>query len=340
MKTSPITGLLSHRSVSKSRSQLTSLFISAGLLLTLLLSLSIGSVSLSFSELWDALLQQGDQTNQIIIWQLRLPRVLAAFTVGAALGTSGALLQGMLRNALATPFLLGISAGAGLIVVLLITLNQFLFLIPIAAWVGAILTTSIVYFLARTGNDIRVERLILGGVAVSSLFGAIQTTLLLLSEDGRIQKALNWIVGSLNGRGWSELRLSAPYIVVALIVACLLSRSLNVLNLGDELAVGVGVSLARSRLLIGGTATLLAASAVSIAGLIGFIGLLVPHGVRFLLGNNDYRLLVPLSAVGGAIVLSLADLLSRLGAVELPVGAVTALIGSPVFVWLLYRRSF
>ena len=340
MKTSPITGLLSHRSVSKSRSQLTILFISAGLLLTLLLSLSIGSVSLSFSELWDALLQQGDQTNQIIIWQLRLPRVLAAFTVGAALGTSGALLQGMLRNALATPFLLGISAGAGLIVVLLITLNQFLFLIPIAAWVGAILTTSIVYFLARTGNDIRVERLILGGVAVSSLFGAIQTTLLLLSEDGRIQKALNWIVGSLNGRGWSELRLSAPYIVVALIVACLLSRSLNVLNLGDELAVGVGVSLARSRLLIGGTATLLAASAVSIAGLIGFIGLLVPHGVRFLLGNNDYRLLVPLSAVGGAIVLSLADLLSRLGAVELPVGAVTALIGSPVFVWLLYRRSF
>jgi len=340
MKISPTTGLLSHRSVSKSRSQLTILFISLGLLLTLLLSLSIGSVSLSFSELWDALLQQGDQTNQIIIWQLRLPRVLAAFTVGAALGTSGALLQGMLRNALATPFLLGISAGAGLIVVLLITLNQFLFLIPIAAWVGAILTTSIVYFLARTGNDIRVERLILGGVAVSSLFGAIQTTLLLLSEDGRIQKALNWIVGSLNGRGWSELRLSAPYIVVALIVACLLSRSLNVLNLGDELAVGVGVSLARSRLLIGGTATLLAASAVSIAGLIGFIGLLVPHGVRFLLGNNDYRLLVPLSAVGGAIVLSLADLLSRLGAVELPVGAVTALIGSPVFVWLLYRRSF
>jgi iron complex transport system permease protein len=246
----------------------------------------------------------------------------------------------MLRNALATPFLLGISAGAGLVVVVLITLNLLTFLIPVAAWLGAILTTGLVYALARTGNEIQVERLILGGVAVSSLFGAIQTTLLLLSEDGRIQSALNWIVGSLNGRGWSELTLAAPYILGALVVACLLSRSLNVLNLGDELAVGLGISLARSRLLIGGTAALLAAGAVSIAGLIGFIGLLVPHGVRFLLGNNDYRLLIPLSAVGGAVVLALADLLSRLGAVELPVGAVTALIGSPVFVWLLYRRTF
>jgi len=340
MKNSIITGVLANPLQVINRSQLIIGFISLGLLMTLVLSLSIGSVSLTYGELWQALLQQGDQTNQIIIWQLRLPRVLAAFTVGSALGTSGALLQGMLRNALATPFLLGISAGAGLVVVVLITLNQFLFLIPIAAWVGAIFTTSLVYLLAQSGNDIRVERLILGGVAVSSLFGAIQTTLLLLSEDGRIQKALNWIVGSLNGRGWSELTLSAPYVLAALITACLLSRSLNVLNLGDELAVGLGVSLARSRLLIGGTATLLAASAVSIAGLIGFIGLLVPHGVRFLLGNNDYRLLIPLSAVGGAMVLSLADLLSRIGAVELPVGAVTALIGSPLFIWLLYRRSF
>ena len=321
------------------RTTLTIALISLSLILALGLSLTLGSVSLSPSELWQALWHEGEKTNQIIVWELRFPRVLAALTVGSALGTSGALLQGMLRNPLATPFLLGISAGAGLVVICLITLNVFLYLIPLASWLGAILTTLLVYFLARTGNGIGVERLILGGVAVSSLFGAIQTTLLLLSEDGRIQQALNWLVGSLNGRGWSELTISAPYILVSLVIACLLSKSLNVLNLGDELAEGLGIPLGRSRLLIGGTATLLAASAVSIAGLIGFVGLLVPHAIRFLLDSNDYRLLIPLSAVGGGLVLSIADLLSRLGTVELPVGAVTALLGSPLFVWLLYRRS-
>ncbi|MBD2394559.1 iron ABC transporter permease [Cyanobacterium aponinum FACHB-4101] len=314
--------------------------ISLGLLITFCLSLSIGSVSLSLEEIYQALWHRGAELNQVIVWDLRLPRILAAFVVGSALGTSGALLQGMLRNSLATPFLLGISAGAGLVVVVLITFDLFLFLIPVASWLGAVLTTMLVYFLARQNNDINVERLILGGVAVSSLFGAIQTTLLILSEDGRIQKALNWIVGSLNGRGWTELNTATPYILIALIIACLLARFVNVLNLGDELAVGLGIPLARSRLLIGGTATLLAASAVSIAGLIGFVGLLVPHSMRFLLKSNDYRLLIPLSAVGGAMVLSWADLLSRIGAVELPVGAVTALVGSPLFVWLLYKRSF
>ncbi|MEM9274491.1 MAG: iron ABC transporter permease [Cyanobacteria bacterium P01_F01_bin.143] len=309
------------------------------LFITIVASLAMGSVDLTLSELWQALWQQGAEINQVILWELRLPRVLAALTVGAALGTSGALLQGMLRNPLATPFLLGISAGAGLAVVCLITLNVFLYLIPLASWLGAVITTAIVYLLARTQQGIGVERLILGGVAISSLFGAIQTTLLLLAEDGRIQRALNWLVGSLNGRGWAELNVSAPYILIALLLACLLAKPLNALNLGDELAVGLGISLGRARLLIGGTATLLAASAVSIAGLIGFIGLLVPHGVRFLLGSSDYRLLIPLSAVGGALVLSIADLLARLGAVELPVGAVTALIGSPLFVWLLYNRS-
>lgn len=321
------------------RIELIVLLVSVALFLTCAISLSFGAVHLSLNQLWQALLHQGEPVNQTILWQLRLPRVVAAITVGAALGTSGALLQGMLRNPLAEPFLLGISAGAGLVVIVMVTLGIFQAWIPFAAWVGAIITTALVYFLARTGNGIAVERLILGGVAVSSLFGALQTTLLLLAEEGRIQTALNWIIGSLNGRGWQEVSMAAPYIFVALICACLLARYLNVLNLGDELAVGLGINLGRSRLLIGATATLLAASAVSMAGLIGFVGLIVPHGMRLLLGGNDYRWLIPLSAAGGALVLAIADLLSRLGAVELPVGAVTALLGSPLFVWLLYRRS-
>lgn len=222
-----------------------------GLISIFLLSLSFGAVSLTLSQLWQALLRQGDPINQTILWQLRLPRVIAAMVVGAALGTSGTLLQGMLRNPLAEPFLLGISAGAGLVVIVMVTLGLWQAWIPLAAWVGALFTTTLVYLLARRGNNIVVERLILGGVAVSSLFGAVQTTLLLLAEEGRIQAALNWIIGSLNGRGWTEVSTTTPYIVIALIGSILLGRSLNVLALGDELAVGLGLSLGRSRLLIG-----------------------------------------------------------------------------------------
>lgn len=308
------------------------------LLLTVAISLSQGAVYLSFAQLWQALLHRGDPINQTILWDLRLPRTIAALIVGAALGMSGALLQGMLRNGLADPYLLGISAGAGLVAVGLVTLGLFQAWLPLAAWIGAIATTMLVYFIARRSTGLSVERLILGGVAVSSLFGATQSTILLLADDGKVQLALSWLIGSLNGRGWSEVNVAGPYVAIALLGGCLLARSLNILNLGDDLAVGLGVSLMRSRFLIGGVATLLAAGAVSVGGLIGFVGLIVPHGVRLLVGT-DYRWVLPLSALGGAFVLSFADMLSRLGAIELPVGAVTALLGSPLFVWLLSRGN-
>ncbi|MBD2666967.1 iron ABC transporter permease [Richelia sinica FACHB-800] len=312
--------------------------LSSALIVTLFLSVSQGAVSLPLGELWQAFLRQGDPTTQTILWDLRFPRIVAALVVGAALGMSGALLQGMLRNSLADPFILGISAGAGLIVIVMIVLQVFPVAIPIAAWLGAIFTSALVIFLGRAGGGISVERLILGGVAVSALFGAIQSTLLLLAEDGQIQIALSWLVGSLNGRGWKEVSTAGPYIIVALLVGCLLARSLNVLALGDDLTVGLGVSLVRSRLLIGGVATLLAAGAVSICGLIGFVGLVVPHGVRLIVGT-DNRFVLPISALAGAWLLLFADLLARLGAVELPVGSVTALLGSPLFIWLLYRQA-
>ncbi|MEG3878456.1 iron ABC transporter permease [Microcoleus sp. herbarium7] len=309
-----------------------------GLLATIALSLSFGAVPMSAAQLWQAFLHRGDAINQTIFWELRLPRIVASLTVGAALGMSGALLQGLLRNGLADPFVLGISAGAGLVAIAMLTLGVLQSWVPLAAWIGAILTSMLVYFLGRTKTGISVERLILAGVAVSSLFGSIQTTLLLLAEDSRVQAALNWLIGSLNGRGWSDVQVVAPYILVALLLGCFMARGLNLLALGDDLAVSLGVSLVRSRLAIGGIATLLAASAVSIGGLIGFVGLVVPHGVRLLVGN-DYRFVLPMSAIGGAWVLTFADFLARLGAVELPVGTVTALLGSPLFVWLLYRRS-
>lgn len=327
----------SHPTRQRPRVLLAAVVLLAALALVIFLSLTNGSVALTWPELVAAALRQGDTVNQTILWDLRLPRVLAALMVGMALGLAGALLQGMLRNGLASPFLLGISAGAGLMVVLVVGVGLLQIWVPLGAWLGAVVTTLLVYLLARTGTTISVERLILGGVAFSSFFGAMQSLMLLMSPDGQIQAALNWLIGSLNGRGWTEVTLVGPGILVASVVGCLLARQVNLLSLGDDLATGLGTSLLRSRCLIGAVATLLAAGAVSIAGLVGFVGLIVPHGVRLLVGT-DYRLVLPFSAFGGALVLSAADLIARTGPVELPVGVVTAMLGAPVFIWLLHRR--
>lgn len=309
----------------------------AALLLVFSLSLTRGSVSLSWEEFVLAGLRQGDLRYQTIVWDLRLPRVLAALLVGSALGLSGAMLQGMLRNGLASPFLLGISAGSGLAAVAILGLGIWQIWLPLGAWIGGVATIILVYLVARTGTGISIERLILGGVAMSTLFGAVQSMLLLLSPDGQAQAALSWLIGSLNGRGWQEIAVAGPSMVLSLFGGCLLAKQLNVLSLGEDLAVGLGTSLLRSRILIGAVATLLAAGAVSIAGLVGFVGLIVPHGVRLLVGT-DYRLVLPFSALGGALVLSVADLLARSGPTEVPVGIVTAVMGAPVFLWLLYRQ--
>ncbi len=303
-----------------------------------ILSLTKGSVYISIGDIWLAILKQGEEINQTIIWELRLPRLLASLLVGSSLGMSGALLQGMLKNGLASPYLLGISAGSGLVIVFFISFGLVQSFIPFAAWIGAILTTLIVFILSKDGSKIVVERLVLGGVAISSLFGAIQASLLLQVEDGRIQAALNWLIGSLNARGWQEIRLTFLPILIALLIGVFLSKQLNLLSLGDDLSVSLGTSLIRSRCLIGAVATLLAACAVSIGGLIGFIGLIVPHFSRLLIGN-DFKYILPFSALIGAMTLSIADLISRLGPIEIPVGIVTALIGAPVFMIILYKKT-
>ena len=301
-------------------------------------SLSKGSVYISIEDIWLAIFRRGEEINQTIIWDLRLPRLISSLLVGSALGMSGALLQGMLKNGLASPYLLGISAGSGLVIVAFITFGLAQIFIPIAAWLGAIFTTLIVFTLSKSGNKISIERLILGGVAVSSLFGAIQATLLLQAEDGRIQSALTWLIGSLNSRGWNEIRITWIPILFSITLSLLLARQLNLLSLGDELSMSLGNSLFRSRCLIGAIATLLTASAVAIGGLIGFIGLIVPHFSRLLIGS-DYKFILPLSALIGGLTLSTADLIARLGPIEMPVGIITSLIGAPIFIIILHKRS-
>ena len=301
-------------------------------------SLSKGSVYISIEDIWLAIFRRGEEINQTIIWDLRLPRLISSLLVGSALGMSGALLQGMLKNGLASPYLLGISAGSGLVIVAFITFGLAQIFIPIAAWLGAIFTTLIVFTLSKSGNKISIERLILGGVAISSLFGAIQATLLLQAEDGRIQSALTWLIGSLNSRGWNEIRITWIPILFSIMLSLLLARQLNLLSLGDELSMSLGNSLFRSRCLIGAIATLLAASAVAIGGLIGFIGLIVPHFSRLLIGS-DYKFILPLSALIGGLTLSTADLIARSGPIEMPVGIITSLIGAPIFIIILHKRS-
>ena len=308
------------------------------LIIVSIFSLSKGSVFIPRQDIWLAIFQKGNQINQTIIWELRLPRLIASLLVGSSLGMSGALLQGMLRNGLASPYLLGISAGSGLVIVSFITFGLAQIFIPISAWFGALFTTLIVFMISKNGNKISVERLILGGVAISSLFGAIQATLILQVEDGRIQAALTWLIGSLNARGWSEIRITWIPILLALLIGLFLSKQLNLLSLGEDLSTSLGNSLLRSRCLIGAVATLLSASAVSIGGLIGFIGLVVPHFSRLLIGN-DYKYVLPFSALIGALTLSTADLIARSGPIEIPVGIVTSLLGAPVFIIILYKRS-
>jgi len=239
---------------------------------------------------------------------------------------------------LASPYLLGISAGSGLVIVSFISFGLAQIFIPIAAWFGALSTTIVVFILAKNGNKISVERLILGGVAISSLFGAIQATLILQVEDGRVQAALTWLIGSLNARGWSEVKITWIPIMGCLVVGLFLSKQLNLLSLGEELSTSLGNSLFKSRCIIGAIATLLAASAVSIGGLIGFVGLIVPHFSRLLVGN-DYKYVLPFSAITGGLTLSTADLIARSGNIEIPVGIVTSLLGAPIFIIILYKRS-
>ena len=308
------------------------------LIIISIFSLSKGSVYISIEDIWMAIFKKGEEVNQTIIWDLRLPRLISSLLVGSALGMSGALLQGMLKNGLASPYLLGISAGSGLVIVAFIIFGLAQIFIPIAAWLGAIFTTLIVFTISKIGNKISIERLILGGVAISSLFGAIQATLLLQAEDGRIQSALTWLIGSLNSRGWDEIRITWIPIILSIILSLLLARKLNLLSLGDELSMSLGNSLFRSRCLIGAIAKLLAASAVAIGGLIGFIGLIVPHFSRLLIGN-DYKFILPLSSLIGGLTLSAADLIARSGPIEMPVGIITSLIGAPIFIIILYKRS-
>jgi len=284
-----------------------------------------------------------DPTSREILFSIRAPRVVVAALMGMALGASGAVLQGMLRNPLADPYILGISSGASLSAALgilggLTFLGEFT--IPVLAFIGAIMTGSIVGMMGWKRGGLWPERLLLAGVGLSFLFSALLMLIMSVSSDEGIRKAILWIFGDLSMSDWSRIPYGLSFVLAGTILAGTKAKALNALILGDEFAHSLGFTPHRERFILFVAVGLLTAASVSLGGMIGFIGLLVPHIIRFFMGS-DGRVLIPASALVGGALLCVADLISRsvIPPMELPAGIITALIGSPYFLYLLRRKN-
>ncbi|MES0359543.1 MAG: iron chelate uptake ABC transporter family permease subunit, partial [Anaerolineales bacterium] len=311
------------------------------LCVAIILSVAIGAVFIPPATvariILDAISFQTDpgfwsDTMATIVVQLRLPHTILIALAGAALAASGAAYQGLFQNPLADPYLIGVASGAGLGAVLAMSANWpdnlfGFFSIPIAAFVGASLTVIIVYRLARFGNILSTTNLILAGVAVGSFASAL-TSFIMLRSDGEVRRAIAWLLGGSTISGWPPVIASLPYVILSLGILIASGHALNVLQFGDEQAQQLGLPVERVKIVIILAASLATATAVSFTGVIGFIGLIVPHLIRILWGP-DYRNLVPLSILGGATALLIADLLARtlLAPQEIPIGIITALAG-------------
>lgn len=307
-------------------------------------SLAFGAVSIPFRDVLDALFGGGEipETSRKIIIDLRLPRTVEAIIVGAALGVAGALLQGALNNPLASPDIVGVTGGAGFgAVLILILFPAQVALLPIGALFFGLLAAALVFTFAWSGaNRGSVSKLILAGIAIGAMFGA-GTTAILTAYPDRVPSVLFFIAGSLTSDGWGDLKAVWPYFAVGFILAVGLMRPLDRLSLGDEVAASLGTRPRLIRLIAGVAAALLAASAASLAGLLAFLGLVVPHFVRMAAGTSNHTYVVPVSALAGAALLLIGDTLARVVAapIELPVGPFMVLIGVPMFLFLLRRAG-
>jgi iron complex transport system permease protein len=313
------------------------------LVFALLSALSLGSVlaavflgpaPLSFSQVVAALLGKGEDKARIIVWELRFPRASLGFLAGAALSLSGAVMQGVFRNPLASPYLLGVAAGSTAGAAAAVAFGPSFFPRPVAAFLGGICAAFLVWKLGRTELG-----LILAGIALSSLFSAATSFLLFLTAGNRrLEEILFWTMGGLSRATWPDVRLLAPIVAGGTLLLWAWARRLDALSLGEESARFLGLEpRALRRILLGG-AVLLTASTVSLTGTIGFVGLIVPHMMRLVLGPG-HRKLLPSSALAGGVFLVWADVFARLvlAPAELPVGVVTALVGVPFFLFLLRR---
>jgi iron complex transport system permease protein len=328
-----------------------------GLLLALgmvvLFATTIGSVKIAFSTIWQVLLSHlplvdiaptWPGTTETIILDIRLPRVILSGLVGAALAIAGATYQGLFRNPLADPYLIGVAQGAalGAVTGFLLPFDWYgmgVGIIPILAFAGALISVAIVYSLARVGKTLPMTTLILAGVALGALWGSIVSYLIITSGE-KMHGIIFWLMGSFSLSDWSEVTIVLPYVLVGVVVILLYSRSLNIMQLDEEQAQQLGINVEKVKVILLAAATLVTAAAVSFVGTIGFVGIIIPHAVRLIWGP-DYRFLLPLSVLTGAVFLIIADLVARtvLAPTEIPVGVITAICGAPFFLYLLRRRK-
>jgi iron complex transport system permease protein len=302
---------------------------------SVLAAAAIGSVSLNWDQWWAALLDSGSEFGELV-WRLRLPRAAAAWTVGALLSLSGCLMQVLLRNPLADPYILGVSGGASFAALLGMSLGAAAALLPALAWAGALVSILVVFSLARGEGPWSGTRLLLTGVVTASGWAALISLVLTLGPDGSLRGMLFWLIGDLS---YARLPMWAPAILLLVFALCLgMARSLNVLAMGETTARLLGEPTGKLLWVVYLLASVLTATAVSIAGNIGFVGLIVPHLMRLLVGS-DHRVLLPSAAMFGGLFLVLSDTLARtvLAPRQLPVGVVTALLGVPLFLLLLNR---
>jgi len=320
-------------------------------MVALLASVAIGAVPIPLRDVVRLLIPSLADTEidtpaafATILYEIRLPNLILIALAGMALGASGTAFQGLFRNPLADPYVIGIAAGAGLAAVLAMVARWpadvlGMAAVPAAAFAGALLTVGLVYALARVGRSTPVTTLILAGVAVSSFATAITSTVMLLSTS-ELHRAVTWMVGGFSLGGWGPVMVSLPYVAIAIVVLLPLGRPLDVLQFGDEQASQLGLNVDRLKLVIVLAASLAAATAVAFLGIIAFVGLVVPHLARLLWGTS-YRRLLPLATLLGASFLLFADIIARsiLSPRVLPVGVVTAIVGAPFFLYLLARSK-
>ena len=303
------------------------------------LSLAVGSAGYSIQEILKALFSQEDSHVKTIVLNLRLPRIILAILIGSSLSAAGALLQSVMRNPLADPGTIGVSAGAGTAATtILLIFPQLSASVPLFAFGGAALACVLIYTMAWKGG-VDPTRIILSGVAINSVLGAYNSLLQLMNSDS-LEGVLAFMNGSLSGRGWHQVQIAACYASVGLVMAFLCIKSANALQLGEEMAKSLGVKVSLNRVLLSAVAAFLAAATVSVAGMIGFVGLVVPHIARLLVGS-DYKVMMPVSVVLGAVVLLAADTVGRtvVPGMEIPVGIVMAVCGGPFFLYLLRKKG-
>jgi len=308
-------------------------------ILSYFISLGNGAAKIPIGEIVRAIFSEENNVNRQVIWNVRLPRTILAGLVGICLSLSGAILQGVMRNPLAGPNIIGVSAGAGFAALLLLILfPEFYFLAPGGAFAGALLATLFIYTLAWKDGALPT-RLILAGVAVSSLLNAGINALMTFYPD-RVAGVISFMVGGLSATTWIQVKMILPYISIGIMAVLFLPTKLNVLALGDEVATGLGLSVEKTRFLFIILSSLLAGAAVSAVGLLGFVGLMVPHIARFFIGS-DYRYLFPASIFLGGTIVMLCDTVARVmfAPMEIPVGIIMSALGAPFFLYLLRRRK-